>query len=127
MTYRSTQIETQFAAAQQEYGVAQNEWYVTSRWEVVMNDEQTLAIIKTDGRYPDPSLWFSVNTACTEEITILWWYSVLETPDGIVLLQKWDNYTVPLNTPYSMAGKVIARVTLTPAWDSAQNEFVSEV
>lgn len=93
-------------------------------WKCVLNDTKDVAIILNDWRYPFYTDWYSINSICTESITVLYWYCVLEIDDEIKLLQVGDRYEILPWNKYSICWKSICRVDISPAWDSSQNNFI---
>lgn len=98
--------------------------YEIAWWKVLLNDEWDLAIVLNDWRYPSLQDGYSINTICTEKITVEFGHCIIELEDKLVLLNKWESYAVTPWNKYSISWKSVCRVDISPKRDSSQNSFI---
>ncbi len=116
-------IKKNFIKLLREYNLTDAIVYPTAGGEVCLNLEGTLAIVWTDGRYPEIKDGYSVNKICTETITVLHGYVVVDIRDELMVLEKGDRLAITPETLYSLSGKAVCLVEISPKWDSEQNSF----
>lgn len=97
--------------------------YPTAGGEVALAKDGLTALVWTDGRYPESKNGFSINQFCTESITVLFGAVVLEIDEKIFILKVGDQFSIEPKQKYSIAGKAVCRVDISPKWDSSQNSF----
>jgi hypothetical protein len=118
-----TTIKKNFNKFLKEYNLGEADIYPTAGGEVSLNSVGTLAVVWTDGRYPEIKDGYSINAVCTETITVLYGYVIVDIRDEFVVLEKGDRLAITPETPYSMCGKSVCLVEISPKWDSDQNSF----
>jgi hypothetical protein len=97
--------------------------YPTAGGEVALAKDGLTAFVWTDGRYPEAKNGFSINQICTETITVLFGGIVLEIDEKVFVLNAGDQFSIKPNQKYSIAGKAVCKVDISPKWDSSQNSF----
>ena len=117
-------IQSQFREILKQYNKDDFTIYPTGGGEVALYTSGKVAIVWTDGRYPEIGKGYSINQICIESITVLHGAVVLEVEGEIIALQKGDKIDVLPLQKYSISGKSVCRVDISPEWDSSQNSFV---
>ena len=120
-----TIIKKAFAKFLQEYNLSNEKVYPNAGGEVVLNGAGTVAVVWTDGRYPEISDGYSINQICTETITVLFGYVIVEIRDELIVLELGDKLAITPHTPYSISGKAVCLVDISPKWNSEQNSFTN--
>jgi len=87
------------------------------------DNEQTVALVETDGVYPEKG--FAVNDVCTETIVMLEGEFCIEYNGEEYILRPGDVLMILPKHPYRISGKGKVCVCITPGWDSAQNHIIT--
>ncbi|MBP7057456.1 hypothetical protein KBB08_03115 [Candidatus Gracilibacteria bacterium] len=98
---------------------------VSGGGEVALSADKTIALVWTDGRYPALEKGYSLNQVCTESITVLFGAVIAEVNGAIQVAHQGESIRITPGQAYSMSGKAVCKVVISPPWDSAQNSFVS--
>ena len=117
-------IIQKFESFLQEFDLSKTQVYKTGGGQIALNETGDLAIVWTDGRYPEIEKGYSLNSVCEEKITVLFGTIILEIEDKFLVLKSKDSYEVKPGNKYSIAGKAVCKVEISPKWDSLQNSFV---
>lgn len=87
------------------------------------NSVQSIAVVEQDGRYPEKG--FSINSKCTETIFVLKGKFKVTYGDKKFILKSEDVFYIEPGYKYSISGKGVNLVAVTPAWDKSQNTIVN--
>ena len=86
------------------------------------NGEHTLALVETNGVYPERG--WSMNDRCTETLFMLDGAFTLFVGSERILLKSNDAYIILPNNKYRIEGTGKALVVITPKWDKTQNHII---
>lgn len=117
-------MEKVFQKFLQQYNLNNLPIYEIAGGKCALATDGTLALVITDGRYPAQTDGYSINSVCTEEIQVLHGGIILEIDQNLHILKTGDNYAVTPHHKYSIAGKAICLIKISPPWDKNQNSFV---
>ncbi len=117
-------MEKKFQQFLQKYNLHNLPIYDIAGGKCALASDGTLALVVTDGRYPDKADGYSINSLCTEEIHVLAGGIVLEESGQLLVLKTGDIQAVKPHHKYSIAGKAICLIKIDPPWDKNQNSFV---
>ncbi|MBP6084944.1 hypothetical protein KA517_01770 [Candidatus Gracilibacteria bacterium] len=118
-------IQTTFEEALNHFDLATAQRYpVSGGGEVALSTDKTIALVWTDGRYPALEKGYSLNQVCTESITVLFGAIIAEVNGAIQVVHQGETIRITPGQTYSMSGKAVCKVAISPAWDSTQNSFV---
>ncbi len=119
-------FETQWNHFLQQYQATGWPVYEVAGGKCALSPDKTQAIVWCDGRYPKQEDGYSINEFCTETTKTLWGACVLEIDDKLIVLPEGKSYAIMPHKKYSITGKCISHVTITPPWDSSQNSFIDK-
>ncbi len=86
------------------------------------HNEQTIAVVKTDGVYPEKG--YAVNDLCTETIYIIKGELLITVDDKEETVREGELLMILPGQKYCIRGKAEALDVITPAWDSEQNHII---
>ena len=85
--------------------------------------DQTIALIEANGVYPEKG--YSINDYCTETIILIsGCLEIAVNENKFVLKNQGDILRILPNSKYSVKGKGMAIVSISPNWDSKQNHII---
>lgn len=121
---KKTNLKIKFLKELEKYEIDNYSVYDTAGGEVALFKSLDFAIVYTDGRYPKEVDQFSYNQYCTEIVTVLYGFAIIEYKDDLVCLKAGESLKIePLNK-YSIAGKALCTVDISPKWDKKQNSYI---